>query len=294
MELLDEYLAELTEARRLSPHTLRAYRSDLGALLDFAAGQGVQDPREMDTLLLREFLADGPSGKPALARRQAALRGFFAWLVRLGRLPASPAAALRSPRRSRPLPQALDRDQVEALLATTSGEQPADHRDRALMELLYSSGMRVAECSALDLSSLDLPGGSVRVLGKGRKERMCWVGRQAGDAVTTWLTARDVFLGERKRRGESALFVNFRDAGRLTTRGMHLVVRKRAEQAGLAGLVHPHTLRHSFATHMLDAGADLRMVQELLGHERLGTTQIYTHVSIGRLKDVYRKAHPRA
>jgi integrase/recombinase XerC len=294
MELLAEYFAELTEARRLSPHTLRAYRSDLGALIEYASGRGVEDPREIDTLLLREFLAEGPSGRPALARRQAALRGFFNWLVRIGRLPASPAAALRSPRRSRPLPHALDRDQVEALLATTSGEQPADQRDRALMELLYSSGMRVAECSALDLSSLDMPGGSVRVLGKGRKERMCWVGRQAGDAVATWLTARDVFLGQRKRRGEAALFVNFRDAGRLTTRGMHLVVRKRAEQAGLAGLVHPHTLRHSFATHMLDAGADLRMVQELLGHERLGTTQIYTHVSIGRLKDVYRKAHPRA
>ncbi|RKY22404.1 MAG: tyrosine recombinase XerC [Planctomycetota bacterium] len=294
MELLEEYLAELTDARRLSPHTLRAYGGDLTALMGFAALQGVQRPQDIDTLLLREFLAEGAPGRPSLARRQAALRGFFAWLVRVGRMESSPAAALRSPRRGRSLPQALDLSQVETLLASAGGEQPADHRDRALLELLYSSGMRVAECSGLDLPDLDLSAGSARVLGKGAKQRMCWVGRQAGEALEAWLDTRAAFVARRKRQGEPALFLNFRDAGRLSTRGMHLVVTRRAAQAGLEGLVHPHTLRHSFATHMLDAGADLRVVQELLGHERLGTTQIYTHVSIGRLKRVYASAHPRA
>ena len=294
MQLLDEYLAELEHARRLSPHTLRAYSGDLGALVVFAQAQGVDDPREIDTTLLREFLAEGHPGRPALARRQAALRGFFAWLVRIGRIASSPAAILRTPRRGRPLPHALDEASIARLLAATDGDQLSDRRDQALLELLYSSGMRVAECSGLDLDDIDRAGASVRVLGKGGKQRVCWLGRRALQALDAWLDARAEFLARRRRLSERALFVNQRDAGRLTTRGMHGVVAKRATAAGLEGQVHPHTLRHSFATHLLDRGADLRVVQELLGHASLSTTQIYTHVSITRLREVYERAHPRA
>lgn len=294
VELLEAFLAELLHGRQCSAHTLRAYRADLEGLLTFAAERGCADLRQADTLLLREYLAHDQPGRPTLARRQSALRGFFAWLLREGRIGRSPAAALRGARRGRSLPRALDEAQVTRLLASSSGDDDAARRDRALLELLYSSGMRVSECSALDVTGLDLPGGAVAVLGKGRKERLCWVGAPARDALLEWLPARQRFLAERRRAGEPALFVNFRDAHRLSPRGIHLCVRRRADACGLGALVHPHVLRHSFATHLLDHGADLRVVQELLGHERLATTQIYTHVSIGRLKEVYAQAHPRA
>jgi len=293
--LLDEWLASLQDGRQASPHTLRAYRGDLSAVLDFAREQGVSDPRRVDTLLLREYLASlaAPS-RATLARKQAALRGFFGWLLRAGRIDADPAAPLRSPRRGRPLPRALDEAALQRLLAAPAGAGMPDVRDRALLETLYSAGLRVEECSRLDLRDLDLPGGSLHVTGKGRKERLGLLGRPAREALTAWLAWRERLLAERRRTGESALFVNARDGGRLTVRSIARLVKHYAEQAGLPSDTSPHTLRHSFATHLLDRGADLRVVQELLGHESLSTTQIYTHVSIGRLKEIYEKAHPRA
>lgn len=296
MKLLDEYLAELEFARQVSPHTLRAYRADLDALLTFAVEQGFDDPRTVDTLLLREWLASLPSpARATLARKQASLRGFFGWLARTGRTEGSAALALRSPRRARPLPHTLEEAAVSALLAAAEGDQPAALRDRALLELLYSSGMRVAECAGLQLGDLDLVQGTARVLGKGNKQRITMVGGPARQALESWMPERSRQLARRRRVSSTAtVFLNFRDGGSLSARAMHTIVTTRARQAGLPGDVSPHTLRHSFATHLLDRGANLRVVQELLGHESLSTTQIYTHVSIRRLRDVYAAAHPRA
>jgi integrase/recombinase XerC len=292
---LDEWLASLRDGRQASPHTLRAYRGDVAALLAFAAAQGRDDARRLDTLLLREYLASLPApSRATLARKQAALRGFFGWLVRAGRLQADPTAPLRTPRRGRPLPRALDEAAIARLLAAPDAAAPHGARDRALLETLYSAGLRVEECSRLDLADLDLQGGSVHVLGKGRKERLGLLGRPARDALAAWLPERARLLVARRRTAEEALFVNARDGGRLTVRSIARLVKQHAEQAGLPADTSPHTLRHSFATHLLDRGADLRVVQEMLGHESLSTTQIYTHVSIGRLKDVYERAHPRA
>ena len=222
------------------------------------------------------------------------MRGFFKWMQRKKLIKKDPAAALRTPRRGRHLPETLDEAQVNALLSVPNAERPAGLRDRAVLELLYSTGMRVAECAGLDLEHLDLSGGSVRVFGKGRKERMGLVGKAARRALESWLKERSDLLQKHRKAGEQAVFINLRDGGRLTTRSVARMVRSRAQFAGLPDSVTPHTLRHSFATHLLDRGADLRVVQELLGHESLSTTQIYTHVSIGRLKEVYKGAHPRA
>ncbi len=295
MDLLDAFLAEFRDSRQASPHTLRAYASDLSALLAFAKEEGVHDPAQIDTLLLRAFLAtlQEPS-RATLSRKQAALRGFFGWMQRTGRAEKNPAAALRTPRRGRHLPRTLDESQVDALLAAPQEDEAAGLRDRALLELLYSTGMRVAECTGLDLGHVDLSGGSVRLYGKGRKERLGLIGGAACRAVEAWLPLRLQTLRQRRRTKEEALFINLRDGGRLTSRSVARMVKARAAAAGLTEDVSPHTLRHSFATHLLDRGADLRVVQELLGHESLSTTQIYTHVSIRRLKEVYIKAHPRA
>jgi integrase/recombinase XerC len=292
--MLDRWLDSLG-ASQASAHTLRAYRSDLSSLLAFASERGCKDARTIDTLLLREWLASlsAPS-RATLARKQAAVRGFFGWLVSTGRAARDPSAPLRTPRRAAPLPRVLDEAAIEALLAAPQGELPAALRDRALLEALYSTGMRVEECQHLELAALDLDGGSVRLLGKGRKERLGLLGGAARQALRAWLPARERLLLERRRAGQTALFVNLRDGGGLTTRSIARLVKHYAVLAGLPGDTSPHTLRHSFATHLLDRGADLRTVQELLGHASLSTTQIYTHVSIGRLRDVYRRSHPRA
>ncbi len=304
---LDSYLDHLADARRVSAHTLRAYRNDIGALLRFCAEAGTVQVDEIDTLMIREYLAslEDPS-KATLSRKQSALRGFFGWLVRVGHLSRDPTTSLRSPRKPRKLPAVLDEAEIVRLLGAphrAAKEQPPTDaalgellvvRDTALLEVLYSGGLRVAECSGLDLTDVELAEGSVRVLGKGNKERLALLGTPAQRAVKAWMGARRTLLTMRRRRAEMALFVNARDGGRLTTRSIARVVKAAARTAGLARDVSPHTLRHSFATHLLDNGADLRVVQELLGHESLSTTQIYTHVSIGRLKDVYLATHPRA
>ncbi len=293
--MLTAWLDGLQTTQQASAHTLRAYRSDVSALLAFAAERGTTDARSIDTLLLREWLASLPSpSRATLARKQAALRGFFGWLASTGRARSDPTVPLRAPRRAAPLPRVLDESALVALLAAPAGDEPTAVRDRAILEALYSTGMRVEECSRLDLDAMDLPGGSLRLFGKGRKERLGLLGAPARAALEAWLPTRSRLLAARRRAGEHALFVNARDGGRLTTRSIARLVKQHALAAGLPGDTSPHTLRHSFATHLLDRGADLRTVQELLGHESLSTTQIYTHVSIGRLKDVYGRSHPRA
>ena len=292
---LDAYLKDLANSRQASPHTVRAYRGDLTALLRFAHEQGVGDARRIDTLLLREYLASLPApSRATLARKQASLRGFFGWMQRTGRIRANPASALVTPRKVRGLPRGLDEPAIGKLLAAPDASAMPGVRDRAILELLYSTGMRVEECQRLDLADLDLGGGSVRLFGKGRKERVGILGQPARQAVTAWLAAREKLLEQRRRTPVKALFVNARDGGRLTVRSLSRVVKASALAAGLPADVSPHTLRHSFATHLLDHGADLRVVQELLGHESLSTTQVYTHVSINRLKDIYDATHPRA
>jgi integrase/recombinase XerC len=293
--MLDTWLDGLQTTQQASAHTLRAYRGDVSALLAFASGRGVDDARAVDTLLLREWLASLPApSRATLARKQAALHGFFGWLASTGRARVDPTLPLRAPRRAAPLPRVLDESAIVGLLAAPQGDEPLAVRDRAILESLYSTGMRVEECSRLDVATTDVPGGSVRLHGKGRKERLGLLGAPARAALEAWLTVRERLLAERRRAAEPALFVNARDGGRLTTRSIARLVKHHALAAGLPADTSPHTLRHSFATHLLDRGADLRTVQELLGHESLSTTQIYTHVSIGRLRDVYARSHPRA
>src|SRR5262245_31864996 len=292
---LDAYLKDLANSRQASPHTVRAYRGDLSALMRFAQEQGVGDARRIDTLLLREYLASLPSpSRSTLARKQASLRGFFGWMQRTGRIRGNPATALVTPRKAKGLPRGLDEPAIGKLLAAPDAREMPGVRDRAILELLYSTGMRVEECQRLDLADLDLGGGSVRLFGKGRKERVGILGQPAREAVTAWLPVRDRLLAQRRRTQVKALFVNARDGGRLTVRSLSRVVKASALAAGLPADVSPHTLRHSFATHLLDHGADLRVVQELLGHESLSTTQVYTHVSISRLKAGYAATHPRS
>ncbi|GJM20706.1 MAG: tyrosine recombinase XerC [Planctomycetota bacterium] len=295
MDLVETYLQERRAVEQSSSHTLRAYRGDLRALLDFASEQGVDDPLQVDTLLLREWLAslENPS-RATLARKQASLRGFYAWLARTGRQPEDPTVPLRAPRKARPLPKTLDMESIEKLLATPASDEPADVRDRAILELLYSTGLRVAECAGLRLGDLDGRGRSVRVIGKRNKERLGLLGAPAREALEAWWPVRTALLKERRRVPHDAIFLNLRDGGPLTQRSMHRLVVAHARTAGLPPGTSPHTLRHSFATHLLDNGADLRVVQELLGHESLSTTQVYTHVSITRLREIYAKTHPRA
>ena len=282
------FLRYLAAERGASGHTVRSYRADLqdcGAFLERRALGALPDA---DARVVRGYLADLHArglARTSIARRLATLRSFFRFLVRRGRVRVNPAREVRTPSLPGRLPGHLPIDQSEALFRQPLGDDEAGRRDRAILEVLYASGVRVAELSGLDVEDVDLREGSVRVLGKGRKERIVPLGTKAVEALRAYLGARESDRG--------ALFRNSR-GGRLTVRSVHRIVRARARAAGLAGRVTPHTLRHTFATHLLDAGADLRLIQELLGHARLATTQRYTHVSADRLAKVYDAAHPRA
>jgi integrase/recombinase XerC len=285
---VEEFLRYLAVARGASRHTLRAYRADLqdcGAFLDTHGIPGLQ---AADARLLRAYLAhlhERGLARTSVARRLAALRSYYRFLMRRGRLRANPAREVRTPRLPKRLPGHLPIDESEALLRADFGVRPTGARDRAILEVLYATGVRVAELAGLDVDDLDLGEGGVKVTGKGRKERIVPLGRKALEAVEAYLASG--------HPGTGPLFRN-RRGSRLTVRSLHRIVGGWARAAGLARRVTPHTLRHTFATHLLDAGADLRFIQELLGHARLGTTQKYTHVSLDRLMKVYDAAHPRA
>jgi len=280
---LDRFLAKLRESA--SPHTLRAYRGDLSALLDYCRRTGVAAPRDLTHRSLRGFLAELHGKglrKSSAARRLAAVRSFLRELVREGALATDPSRALRTPRHRRPLPANLGESDVDRLIA-----QARSPRDRAILETLYGGGLRVGELVGLDRDDLDLEAGVARVRGKGRRERLAPLGDAAVRALEAHLATRAPGADPRP------VFRN-RLGSRLTARSVHRLLLACAAAAGLPPGVKPHTLRHSFATHLLDRGADLREVQELLGHKNIATTQIYTHVSMERLKRVYDKAHPRA
>ncbi len=293
------YLRHLRLDENSSPETVRAYASDLGefaAFLEKEIGGGRQvEPRMVDRLAVRAFLGElhrREAKRSTVARKLAAIRSFFRYLKRRGKIAVNPAAAVATPRQERRLPRQLSVDEMEHLVETPDDAAPLGARDRAILELLYASGVRVSELTALDLDDLDLNEGTMRVLGKGRKERMVPVGSKAVAAVRVYLRRRGE-LETRPGRGGEALFLNFRGT-RLNVRSVRRIVDRYIHECAIVRKVSPHTLRHSFATHLLDAGADLRSIQELLGHASLSTTQKYTHVSTERLLKTYGKTHPRA
>jgi integrase/recombinase XerD len=291
-----DFLAYLEFERGLSRNTLEAYRSDLLQFGRFLEGRGLT-AAGVSTAQLNDFLAElagsnGQGASPATVHRKAAcLRSFYRHLRREGVLQTDPTASLTAPRRGRKLPQVLTRGEVDKLLAQPRGTSPTALRDKALLELMYACGLRASEAIGLEVSDVDVEEGMLRARGKGSKERIVPVGHGATDAVTRYLErGRAALVGA---RAESHLFVNFR-GGSLTRQGLYKIVRRHATSAGLQDKMSPHTLRHTFATHLLAGGCDLRSVQEMLGHADVATTQLYTHLSSERLKDVYFRAHPRA
>jgi integrase/recombinase XerC len=283
---VDAFLAHLAVERRMSANTLDGYRRDLTALAAWAQAQGA-DVVALHAEQLRAFVAAehrrGLSPK-SLQRRLSACRSFYAWLLKHGRIAASPAAAIRAPKAPRKLPQVLDPDEAKALVEVPT-DVPLGLRDRALLELFYSSGLRLSELCALRWRDLDLDEGLVTVLGKGSKQRSVPVGSHARAALAAWRDAQ-------KPVREAPVFPGRN--GPITPRAVQLRLRQLAQRQGLFKRVHPHLLRHSFASHVLESSGDLRGVQELLGHADIATTQIYTHLDFQHLAKVYDAAHPRA
>jgi integrase/recombinase XerD len=289
---LVDYLEYLEFERALSLNTVAAYRRDLLPFAGFLAARGLGpvDCREAD---VRAYF-DGPGGDGAtgsVARRLAAVRGFCRFLVREGRIARDPSAGIKSPKRPQTLPEVLSVEEVEALIARAARPGDLGQRDLALIELLYGCGLRASELVTLRLADVDLEAGLLRCIGKGHKERVVPVGSHAAAAVRRYVGGGRRVLLRGRRRDE--LFVNARGA-RLTRQGLHYLVRRYVERAALDRHVSPHSFRHSFATHLLAAGADLRSVQEMLGHADVATTQIYTHVTVEHLRETYFATHPRA
>jgi site-specific recombinase XerD len=294
---IDTWVDHLEHERGRGQHTVDAYRHDALDLARSCSDWGIDHPGEVEPLVLRRYLADlGERGyaRSTIARRASSTRSFFALLVRRGIVDADPAALLGSPKQGRHLPRVLRIDEIDRLVVAPDPTTPVGLRDRALLELLYACGARVSEVTGLDLPALDLPQGLVRLLGKGRKERIVPLGEPAVDTLRDYLGRARPKLGPKPGPGVATDAVLLNTKGeRLGTRDARTAVERAARLAGL-GHVTPHTLRHSFATHLLEAGADIRVVQELLGHASLATTQRYTHLSRGRLREVHTSAHPRA
>jgi integrase/recombinase XerD len=297
-ELTLDFLAYLELERGLSRNTLEAYRSDLQQFGDFL-GRRSLDPLTVGPRDLAAFIsemADGHDGRPPVApatlqRKIACLRSFYRHLRREQTLEHDPTSELRPPRSRARLPKVLSRDEVTKLLSQPRGTSAAALRDRALLETMYACGLRASEAISLELSQVDLDAGILRTRGKGSKERIVPVGSEAVKALRVYLVkGRPRLVGI---RDEPHVFVNQRGSG-LSRQGLYKIVQRHARTAGLEDRMSPHTLRHTFATHLLAGGCDLRSVQEMLGHADIGTTQIYTHLSAGRLREVYFDAHPRA
>lgn len=308
----EAYLDHLAIERGLSNNTVGSYRHDLARYHDYLAGAGIHTLGEITPETLRAFLqaaAAGEDGKnplaaSSIARLMASLRGFHGFMLNERLSSTDPTESLENPRLARPLPKALSITQTRALLEAFSGEDPASLRSRALLETLYASGTRVSEVCALDVDDLGILAGSeaaasgensitlVTVTGKGNKQRLVPLGEYAVKALEAYLVRARPQLAQ-KGRGSSALFLNLR-GGRLSRQSTWSIIREAAEKAGIKTPVSPHSLRHSFATHMLEGGADVRVVQELLGHVNVTTTQIYTKVTATLLREVYQETHPRA
>lgn len=294
----DRYLDYLSVERGLAPQSLAAYRRDLALYATYLDAMGIDGPLDAESDDLTKFVmwireprtARGePYAVSTISRTLVAVRGLHKFLLREGLADIDPSAEVIGPRPPRPLPKALSLDQIERLLASPIGDEPTGLRDRAMLELLYASGLRITELVYLDVDDVDLVQRTVRCLGKGSKERMVPIGRAACRALGAWMTRGRPAL----QPDSPTLFCN-RRGGRLTRQGGWKIIKRHAQQAGFADRVSPHTLRHSFATHLLDNGADVRVVQELLGHASVNTTQVYTRVSRARLRAVYDQAHPRA
>ena len=297
-DLLLDFLAYLELERGLSRNTLEAYRSDLQQYGEFLGRRSI-DPLAVMPTDLASFvteLADGREGRPPVApatlqRKIACLRSFYRHLRRDGILDHDPTSELRAPRSRQRLPKVLSRDEVTRLLQQPRGSSPGAIRDRALLETMYACGLRASEAIGLELSDVDLEAGILRARGKGSKERIVPIGTKAIESLNDYLDqARPRLVGN---RDQPRLFVNLRGGG-LSRQGLYKIVQGHARSAGLERRMSPHTLRHSFATHLLAGGCDLRSLQEMLGHADIGTTQVYTHLSAERLRDVYFDAHPRA
>jgi integrase/recombinase XerD len=302
--LVLDFLAYLEFERGLSRNTLDAYRTDLLQLGLFLAERG-RSATEVERADIAEFLADLAMGKPetadepgrppcspaTISRKTACLRSFYRHLRREELVDKDPTATLEPPQKSRKLPNVLSHGEVTKLLESAQGADPIDLRDRALLELMYGCGLRASEAVGLELTDVDLKRGFVRPHGKGSKERIVPLGSAAAAAVSRYLRASRPALvnGSPERH----LFVNFR-GGALTRQGLYKIIQRHAKAAGLEGKMSPHTLRHTFATHLLSGGCDLRSVQEMLGHADVATTQLYTHLSTERIREVYFRAHPRA
>ncbi|HEV7148163.1 MAG TPA: site-specific tyrosine recombinase XerD [Pedococcus sp.] len=295
------WLDHLEVERGVSDNTLKSYRRDLARYTAYLAGKGVGEPREVTESHVSDFLAtlrEGsaehqPLAASSAARTLVAVRGFHRFLALEGDVESNPAGAVSPPKPAARLPKAISVDEVERLLAAASvGDTPASLRDRALLEVLYGAGARISEAVGLDIDDIDGQEGVVRLLGKGTKERLVPLGSYAADALGAYLVRGRPAMAA-KGKGSPAVFLNQRGS-RLSRQSAWSVMRAAAERAGLTGHLSPHTLRHSFATHLLDGGADVRVVQELLGHASVTTTQIYTLVTVQRLREVYAQSHPRA
>jgi len=304
--LIHRYLEHLREERNAAANTVRAYEGDLLRFLDFLAADFLArpaeaiEPGEVDPLAVRSYmaaLARRGSGRRSQGRALSAVRSLFRFACREGLLAANPAQGVPTPKVPQTLPRHLRPGEIENLLEAPAGDEPVARRDRAILELLYATGLRVGELVSLDWRAVDLSGRALRVVGKGSKERMVPFGRPAADALRAWLEVwegvRGTALEGPESQSEEPVFLNLR-GGRLTDRSVRRVLDRYVGEAAIAAGVHPHTLRHTFATHLLENGADLRAIQELLGHSSLSTTQKYTHLEIDRLLAVYRGAHPRA
>lgn len=300
--LLAEYDTWLRVERGLAPNSLVAYRRDLRRYADYLRRRGITDDvTTVDETVVAGYVEELQQARTddgqrrykesSIARSLAAVRSFHRFCVEEGLLDDDPSGDVGAPRVPQGIPKALTEAEVDALLGAVPGDGPRPQRDRAILELLYAGGLRISELVGLDLGDVDLYDGLVRVMGKGSKERVVPLGRSAREAIGDYLTTGRPELANRRR--SAALFLNAR-GGRLTRQGAWLIVRATGDRAGLGDRLFPHVLRHSCATHMLDRGADIRVVQELLGHASLSTTQVYTKVSPERLRAVYDAAHPRA
>lgn len=286
---IDKFKNYLTVEKNYSPHTIKNYLIDLNEFSQFTEGK---DPENVDYLTIRKFLAllrQSKISKRSVARKLSALRTFFRFLQRDGYVKTNPVASVSAPKLDKKLPVFLDEKSILKLITAPAGKSFQATRDRAILETLYSAGIRVSELVGIDISNVDFISGLVKVLGKGRKERLAPVGDNAISAIRGYMQYRDA----RAKLEKNALFLN-KSGKRITDRSVRRIVDKYIKILSIKERISPHTFRHSFATHLLDRGADLRSVQELLGHKNLSTTQIYTHVTTERLKAVYDKAHPRA
>jgi len=302
-KLIEQFLEHLRYERNVSAHTLRNYASDLEQFLDFLDQSGVR-PRtlppitQIDHLTIREWLAQlhtAQKKKASIARKLAALRTFFQFLVREEIVELNPAKLVATPRLEKKLPTHLSIEEAIRFIESPDLDTDLGKRDRAMLELMYATGIRVAELTTLNVGDVDLHNRLIRVTGKRRKQRIVPFGDPAGDAIRAYLQVREKFLLQApiSKRDEEVLFLNYQGT-RITTRSVGRMVEKYIRICAGMHNISPHALRHSFATHLLDSGADLRDIQELLGHARLSTTQIYTHVSMEKLVEVYDKAHPKA